>query len=54
MGLISIPVTHTSVNPACSTGVAIFQGGGALDQLCFFWVMPIIGGIIGGLIYRYP
>ena len=51
--LISIPVTNTSVNPARSTGVALFQGGWAVGQLWFFWVMPIIGGIIGGLIYRY-
>jgi len=41
------------VNPARSTGVALFQHGWAVDQLWFFWVMPIIGGIIGGLIYRY-
>jgi aquaporin Z len=51
--LISIPVTNTSVNPARSTGVAVFQGGWALEQLWFFWVMPIIGGIVGGVIYRY-
>ncbi|EPT2628927.1 aquaporin Z, partial [Enterobacter hormaechei] len=42
--LISIPVTNTSVNPARSTAVAIFQGGWALEQLWLFWVMPIIGG----------
>ena len=51
--LISIPVTNTSVNPARSTGVAFFQGDWAVQQLWFFWVMPIVGGIIGGLIYRY-
>jgi aquaporin Z len=51
--LISIPVTNTSVNPARSTGVALFQGGWAVEQLWFFWVMPLIGGIVGGLIYRY-
>ena len=51
--LISIPVTNTSVNPARSTGVALFQGDWAVHQLWFFWVMPIVGGIIGGLIYRY-
>ncbi|MEO6967431.1 MAG: aquaporin Z [Rhodanobacteraceae bacterium] len=51
--LISIPVTNTSVNPARSTAVAVFQGDWAVHQLWFFWVMPIIGGIIGGLIYRY-
>ncbi len=49
---LSIPVTNTSVNPARSTAVAIFQGGWALEQLWFFWVVPIVGGIIGGLIYR--
>lgn len=51
--LISIPVTNTSVNPARSTGVALFQGGWTIHQLWFFWVMPIIGGVIGGLVYRY-
>ncbi|UJJ49446.1 MULTISPECIES: aquaporin Z [Rhodanobacter] len=51
--LISIPVTNTSVNPARSTAVALFQGGWAVEQLWFFWVMPIVGGILGGLIYRY-
>jgi aquaporin Z len=51
--LISIPVTNTSVNPARATGPALFQGGWAIHQLWFFWVMPIIGGIIGGLVYRY-
>jgi aquaporin Z len=51
--LVSIPVTNTSVNPARSTGVALFQGSWAIGQLWFFWVMPIIGGIIGGLVYRY-
>jgi aquaporin Z len=51
--LISIPVTNTSVNPARSTGVAFFQGDWAVHQLWLFWVMPIIGGIVGGLIYRY-
>ena len=50
--LISIPVTNTSVNPARSTGVAIFQGGWALGQLWLFWVVPLIGGAVGGLIYR--
>lgn len=51
--LVSIPVTNTSVNPARSTAVAFFQGGWAVQQLWFFWVMPIVGGILGGLIYRY-
>jgi aquaporin Z len=50
--LISIPVTNTSVNPARSTGVAVFQGGWALAQLWVFWVVPLIGGIAGGLTYR--
>lgn len=51
--LISIPVTNTSVNPARSTGVALFQGGWAIGQLWLFWVAPIIGGAIGAAIYRY-
>jgi len=51
--LISIPVTNTSVNPARSTGVAIFAGGWAVSQLWLFWVAPIIGAAIGALIYRY-
>ena len=50
--LISIPVTNTSVNPARSTGVAVFVGGWAVSQLWLFWVAPIIGGVLGGLIYR--
>jgi len=50
--LISIPVTNTSVNPARSTGVAIFQGSWALSQLWLFWLVPLVGGIVGGLIYR--
>jgi len=51
--LISIPVTNTSVNPARSTGVAVFMGGWALSQLWLFWVAPIIGGILGGVLYRF-
>ncbi|MEA5101949.1 aquaporin Z [Pantoea sp. S18] len=51
--LVSIPVTNTSVNPARSTGVAIFQGGWALEQLWMFWLLPIIGAAIGGAIYRF-
>jgi aquaporin Z len=51
--LISIPVTNTSVNPARSTGVAIYVGDWAVGQLWLFWVAPIIGGVIGALIYRY-
>ena len=50
--LISIPVTNTSVNPARSTGVALFQGGWALAQLWLFWVAPIAGALIGARIYR--
>jgi aquaporin Z len=50
--LISIPVTNTSVNPARSTGVAVFVGGWALAQLWLFWVAPIIGACLGALIYR--
>jgi len=50
--LISIPVTNTSVNPARSTAVAIFQGGWAIDQLWLFWIAPILGGILGALIYK--
>lgn len=50
--LIDIPVTNASVNPARSTGPAIFVGGWALAQLWLFWIAPIIGGILGGTIYR--
>ena len=50
--LISIPVTNTSVNPARSTGVAVFVGGWALQQLWLFWVAPLIGGVVGAQIYR--
>jgi aquaporin Z len=50
--LISIPVTNTSVNPARSTSQAIFVGGWALSQLWVFWVAPIIGGVLGGIIYK--
>jgi len=51
--LISIPVTNTSVNPARSTGVALFVGGWALAQLWLFWVAPIIGAALGGIAYRF-
>ena len=51
--LISIPVTNTSVNPARSTSQAIFAGGWALDQLWLFWVAPIAGAILAGLVYKY-
>ena len=50
--LISIPVTNTSVNPARSFGVAVFQGGWAMQQLWLFWVAPLLGGTVGGLLYR--
>lgn len=50
--LISIPVTNTSVNPARSTGVALFVGGWAVAQLWLFWLAPITGGILGALVYR--
>ncbi len=50
--LISIPVTNTSVNPARSTGVALFAGGIYLQQLWLFWAAPIVGGVIGGLVYK--
>jgi aquaporin Z len=50
--LISIPVTNTSVNPARSTGVALFVGGWAIEQLWLFWVAPIVGALLGGLAYR--
>jgi len=50
--LISIPITNTSVNPARSTGVAVFAGDWAISQLWLFWVAPIVGGLIGAVIYR--
>lgn len=50
--LISIPVTNTSVNPARSTGPALFQGGWALQQLWLFWAAPIAGGLLGGFLHR--
>jgi len=51
--LISIPVTNTSVNPARSTGVALYVGDWATAQLWLFWVAPIVGGLIGAAIYRF-
>jgi len=51
--LISIPVTNTSVNPARSTGPALFVGGWALEQLWLFWLAPLVGGALGGLVYRW-
>jgi aquaporin Z len=51
--LISIPVTNTSVNPARSTGVAIFQGDWAISQLWLFWLAPIVGAVLAGVVYRW-
>ena len=51
--LISIPITNTSVNPARSTSQALFVGDWALDQLWLFWLAPIAGAVLAGLIYRY-
>ena len=51
--LISIPVTNTSVNPARSTGVALIAGGVPLSQLWLFWLAPILGGLLGGTIYKW-
>ncbi len=51
--LISIPVSNTSVNPARSTGVALFQGDWAIAQLWVFWVVPLLGGVFGGLVHRF-
>mgnify|MGYP001813809683 FL=1 len=51
--LISIPVTNTSVNPARSTGVAVFVGDWALAQLWLFWLAPIVGAMLGAVVYRF-
>jgi aquaporin Z len=51
--LVGIPITNTSVNPARSTGPALFVGGWALGQLWMFWVAPLIGGALGGILYRW-
>ncbi|MEH6404938.1 MAG: aquaporin Z [Sneathiella sp.] len=51
--LISIPVTNTSVNPARSTAVAIFQGDWAISQLWLFWLAPIVGAVLAGIVYRW-
>lgn len=51
--LVGIPVTNTSVNPARSTGPALFVGGWALEQLWLFWVAPLLGGVLGGAGYRW-
>jgi aquaporin Z len=50
--LISIPVTNTSVNPARSTSQALFAGSWAMGQLCLFWVAPIIGAVLAGIVYK--
>ncbi|MCH4901004.1 aquaporin Z [Pseudomonas sp. B707] len=51
--LISIPVTNTSVNPARSTGPALMVGGWAIAQLWMFWVAPLLGAVVGGVLYRW-
>lgn len=51
--LVSIPITNTSVNPARSTGPALFVGGWALQQLWLFWIAPLVGGVLGGVLYRW-
>ena len=51
--LISIPVSNTSVNPARSTGVAFFQGGLPVEQLWLFWIAPIVGAVLGAVIYKF-
>jgi len=51
--LISIPVTNTSVNPARSTGPAVFVGGWALSQLWLFWIAPLAGAVVAGIVYRW-
>ncbi|PKL91073.1 MAG: aquaporin Z [Candidatus Goldiibacteriota bacterium HGW-Goldbacteria-1] len=51
--LISIPVTNTSVNPARSTSQALFVGGWAIQQLWMFWLAPIVGGVLGGIAYKF-
>src|SRR4249919_2452264 len=51
--LISIPVTNTSVNPARSTGVAVYVGGWAVEQLWLFWLAPIVGALLGAAAYRF-
>ncbi len=51
--LISIPVTNTSVNPARSTGVALYAGGLAISQLWLFWIAPILGAVLGAAVYRF-
>src|SRR5262249_45466654 len=53
VNLVRIPVTNMSVNPARSPGPAVFVGGWALAQLWLFWVAPIIGGVLGAILYRW-
>lgn len=53
INLVGIPITNLSVNPARSTGPALFVGGWALAQLWLFWVAPLIGGVLGGILYRW-
>jgi aquaporin Z len=53
INLVSIPVTNASVNPARSTGPALFAGGWAIGQLWLFWVAPLLGGALGGILYRW-
>jgi aquaporin Z len=52
VGVLQIPITNTSVNPARSTGVAVFVGGWALAQLWLFWLAPIAGALLGAVSYR--
>jgi aquaporin Z len=51
--LVAIPVTNASINPARSTGPALLAGGWAIAQLWLFWVAPLLGGVLGGLVYRW-
>ena len=51
--LIGIPITNLSVNPARSTGPALFVGGWAIEQLWLFWLAPIVGGVVGAGIYKF-
>jgi aquaporin Z len=51
--LVSIPVTNTSVNPARSTGVAVFVGGWAVGQLWLFWIAPVAGAVLGATVYQF-
>lgn len=51
--LVSIPVTNTSVNPARSTSQALFAGGWAMEQLWLFWLAPIVGAILAGIVYKF-